>query len=149
MKAGWLGLALAVVRDLRQARRPATAEEIAAFETDVLAGFVLARSAAGLSDDTIRGDVGHLDQVRTWFGRPLWGMEPADADAYFGKVLRDAAKGTRLGRAQALRTAPRLGSCHDPVGEFMRPGCRRVVRVGWCGCDRVFGLTSARRAESG
>ncbi|OJF12350.1 site-specific recombinase XerD [Couchioplanes caeruleus] len=97
-------MALAVVRDLRQARRPATADEIAAFETDVLAGFVLARSAAGLSDDTIRGDVGHLDQVRTWFGRPLWEMEPADADAYFGKVLRDAAKGTRLGRAQALRT---------------------------------------------
>jgi hypothetical protein len=31
-------------------------------------------------------------------------MEPADADAYFGKVLRDAAKGTRLGRSQALRT---------------------------------------------
>jgi hypothetical protein len=56
---------------LRQARRPATAEEIEAFETDVLAGFVLARSAAGLSDDTIRGDVSHLDQVRTWFGRPL------------------------------------------------------------------------------
>ena len=97
-------MALAVVRDLRQTRRPATAEEIEAFETDVLAGFVLARSAAGLSDDTIRGDVGHLDQVRTWFGRPLWEMEPADADAYFGKVLRDSAKGTRLGRAQALRT---------------------------------------------
>lgn len=31
-------------------------------------------------------------------------MEPADADAYFGTVLRDAAKGTRLGRSQALRT---------------------------------------------
>jgi integrase/recombinase XerD len=31
-------------------------------------------------------------------------MEPADADAYFGRVLRDAAKGTRLARSQALRT---------------------------------------------
>ena len=37
-------------------------------------------------------------------GRPLWEMEPADADAYFGAVLRAAAKGTRLGRSQALRT---------------------------------------------
>jgi hypothetical protein len=47
-------------------------------------------------------DVTHLEQVRSWFGRPLWDMEPADA--YFGKVLRGAAKGTRLGRSQALRT---------------------------------------------
>jgi integrase len=31
-------------------------------------------------------------------------MEPPDADAYFGKVLRDTAKGTRLSRAQALKT---------------------------------------------
>ena len=53
---------------------------------------------------TIRSDVSHLEQVRAWFGRPLWDMEPADADAYFGKVLRGAAKGTRLGRSQALRT---------------------------------------------
>ena len=60
-----------------------------AFETDVLAGFVLARAAAGLSDNTIRSDVLHLEQLRAWFGGPLWDMEPADADAYFGRVLRD------------------------------------------------------------
>lgn len=77
---------------------------MAAFETDVLAGFVLARSAAGLSDGTIASDVMHLEQVRVWFGRPLWEMQPADADAYFGKVLRNAAKGTRLSRAQAVKT---------------------------------------------
>jgi hypothetical protein len=45
MKAGvWVGLA--VVRDLRERRAPASPEEIAAFETDVLAGFVLARASA-------------------------------------------------------------------------------------------------------
>jgi len=97
-------LALAVVRDLRDARRPAGPEELAEFETDVLAGFVLARSAAGLADGTISSDVMHLEQTRAWLGRPLWDMEPADADAYFGRVLRDAAKGTRLARAQALKT---------------------------------------------
>jgi hypothetical protein len=79
-------LSLAVVRDLREARGPAGPDEIAAFETDVLAGFVLARAAAGLADATIRSDVGHLEQLRAWFGRPLWDMEPADADAYFGTV---------------------------------------------------------------
>jgi site-specific recombinase XerD len=97
-------LSLAVVRDLRDVRLPATAAQIADFETDVLAGFVLARSSAGLSDSTIRGDVGHLEQCRIWFGRPLWEMQPGDADVYFGRVMRDAAKATRLARAQTLKT---------------------------------------------
>ncbi|MEV5681427.1 site-specific integrase [Streptomyces sp. NPDC052179] len=96
--------ALAVVRDLRDVRAPVSAEELEQFETDALAGFVLARASAGLTDGTIRGDVGHLEQVRTWFGRPLWDMEPGDADAYFGKVLRNSPSGTRLARSQALTT---------------------------------------------
>ncbi|GAA2512974.1 hypothetical protein ACOZGD_33180 [Streptomyces murinus] len=96
--------ALAVVRDLREFRDPVSAEELERFETDVLAGFVLARASAGLTDGTIRGDVGHLEQVRTWFGRPLWDMEQADADAYFGRVLRGSPSGTCLARSQALST---------------------------------------------
>ncbi len=60
------GLSLAVVRDLREARVPAGPDELAAFETDVLAGFVLARAAAGLADATIRSDVPHLEQLRAW-----------------------------------------------------------------------------------
>jgi integrase/recombinase XerD len=40
-------LTLAVVRDLRDARAVAGLDELEAFETDVLAGFVLARAAAG------------------------------------------------------------------------------------------------------
>ena len=98
------GLSLAAVRDLRVARAPVTAEDLAALQTDVLAGFVLARAAAGLSDGTIASDVLHLEQVRAWLGRPLRTMQPADADAYFGQVLRGAARGTRLARAQALKT---------------------------------------------
>jgi site-specific recombinase XerD len=95
-------LGLALVRDLRELREPSSAEEIEAFETDVLAGFVLARASAGLVDSTIRNDVNHLELVRDWFGRPLWEMQPADADAYFGKVLRDAKPSTRAGRAAAV-----------------------------------------------
>jgi hypothetical protein len=97
-------VALAVVHDLREARAPAGPDELAAFETDVLAGLVLARAAAGLADSTIAGEVIHLEQVRAWLGRPLWAMQPADADDYFGQVLRGAARGTRLARAQALKT---------------------------------------------
>ncbi|MEW1819098.1 tyrosine-type recombinase/integrase, partial [Streptomyces diastaticus] len=97
-------MALAAVSDLREFHGPVSTEELERFETDVLSGFVLARASAGLADGTIRGDVGHLDQMRAWFGRPLWEMEPTDADGYFGKVLRGSPSGTRLARAQALTT---------------------------------------------
>jgi len=136
-------LSLAVVRDLRVARPPATPEDLEALETDVLAGFVLARAAAGLSDGTIASDVVHLEQVRAWFGRPLWEMDPPDADAYFGKVLRDAAKGTRLSRAQAVKTyflflelrhkveihqlTGRIVEC--PIDEMNRPRGRQEARL--------------------
>ena len=88
-------MTLALVRDMRELREPSSAEEIESFETDVLAGFVLARASAGLADSTIRNDTGHLDLIRDWFGRPLWEMQPKDADAYFGRVLRDARPSTR------------------------------------------------------
>ena len=95
-------MALAAVRDLRELRAPATEDEIADFETDLLSGFVMARASAGLVDSTIRNDVGHLELIRVWFDRPLWEMQPCDADTYFGKVLRDATPSTRTGRAAAL-----------------------------------------------
>ena len=91
------------MRDLREARAAAGPDELAAFETDVLAGFVLARAAAGLADATIVSDVVASGTDAGLVRRPLWEMEPADADAYFGKVLRNAAKGTRQARSQALR----------------------------------------------
>ncbi|MFE4328008.1 hypothetical protein ACFRQM_00790 [Streptomyces sp. NPDC056831] len=95
VKARRLGLAPAAVRVLREFRDPVSAEELEQCETDVLAGFVLARASAGLADGTIRGDVGHLDQMRSWFGRSLWDMEPTDADGYVGKVRTGSARWPR------------------------------------------------------
>lgn len=136
---------LAVVRDLREMRTAAGPAEVEEFDTDVFAGFVLARSAAGLSDSTIRSDVSHLEQVRAWLGRPLWEMEPADADTYFGTVLRAAPVNTRAGRAQALKTyfqfvelrhkveihnlTGRVPEC--PIDEINRPrgGGRAALRI--------------------
>ena len=57
-------MALAVVHDLREARALAGPDELAALETDTLAGLVLARAAAGLADSAIAGEVIHLEQVR-------------------------------------------------------------------------------------
>jgi hypothetical protein len=107
---------------MRELRVPAGAEELADFETDVLAGFVLARASAGLADTTIRNDAGHLELIRDWFGRPLWEMQPADADAYFGKVLRDAKPSTRTGRAAALTVRNLTGRVVEcPLDEMNRP----------------------------
>jgi hypothetical protein len=53
-------------------------------------------------------EVQHDRAVRAWSWPGLGWIsghrEPADVDVYFGKVLRTAAKGTRLARAQALKT---------------------------------------------
>jgi integrase/recombinase XerD len=136
-------LVLAAVTDLRERRAPTSAEDLEAFEVDVLAGFVLARSSAGMTDATIRGDVSNVEQVREWFGRPLWEMEPTDADAYFGRVLRTSPSGTRLSRAQSLRTyfeflemrhqaeihamTGRIVEC--PIDEMNRPRGRKDARL--------------------
>jgi integrase len=95
-------MALAVVPDLRPEFRLETVEEIAAFEQDLLAEFVLARASAGVLDDTIRGDVGAVMALREWFGRPLWEMEPQDLDRYFGRYRRDSAAGTTVRQAIAF-----------------------------------------------
>jgi hypothetical protein len=68
-----------LVKDLRDFRAPFGVGQIDQFETDVLAGFVLARAASGLVDSTIRDDTNNLELIRSWFGRPLWQMQPADA----------------------------------------------------------------------
>ncbi|MBC6457772.1 tyrosine-type recombinase/integrase [Actinomadura sp. HBU206391] len=92
----------AVVKALHERRAPASGEELAEFETDVLAEFVLARAAAGIADTTISNDVTDLEQIRAWFGRPLWEMEPSDADRYLGRELRKASPLTRQGKAGTL-----------------------------------------------
>lgn len=97
-------MALAVVKDICERRVLGSAQEVAEFETDAVAEFVLARMSAGLADSTIQHDLANLEQLRIWFGRPLWEMQPRDADAYFGKVLRSASNGTRLAKAQTLAT---------------------------------------------
>ncbi|WP_207620804.1 hypothetical protein [Streptosporangium minutum] len=61
-------MALGIVRDLREHRAPGSEEDLVAFEIDVLAGFVLDRPSAGLTDSTIRNDANHLELIRDWFG---------------------------------------------------------------------------------
>ena len=98
---GGPGLSLAVVRDLRDAHAPAGPDELAAFETDVLAGSswpgrrpgcLITRSARTCCTWSSCGD-GSAARCGTW--------SPRTPTSFLGRVLRDAAKGTRLARSQA------------------------------------------------
>ena len=136
-------MALAAVHDLREYRAPVSAQELEQFEVDAMAGFVLARSSAGVRDRTIRGEVGHLERVREWYGRALWEMQPSDADRYFGQALREASSATRIARSGALRVyfeflelrhkvelhamTGRVLEC--PVDEMNRPRGRKEARL--------------------
>lgn len=95
-------MSVAVVRDLRPQLRLETPEEAAAFEQDLLAEFVLARSSAGIADSTIRADIAAVVELREWFGRPLWEITAKDLDGYFGRHLREAMPGTRVRKASAF-----------------------------------------------
>jgi site-specific recombinase XerD len=135
-------LILAAVRDLREHREPATPEEMEEFEVDVLAGFVLARASSGVTDATIRNEVRHLEQIRTWFERALWEMEPADADEYFGRVLRASPSGTRLAKSQALRTYFEFMELRHQVEIHAMTG--RVVECPIDDMNRPRGTTDAK-----
>jgi site-specific recombinase XerD len=95
-------VSLAVVRDLRPQSRLSTVEDVAAFEQDLLAEFVMARASAGVTDGTIRTDVSIVVELREWFLRPLWQMQPQDLDRFFGRHQRELAAGTKTRKAAAI-----------------------------------------------
>ncbi len=115
-------MVLALVRDLRELQEPPGAEEIEAFETDVLAGFVLARASAGLVDSTIRNDTGHLDLIREWLGRPLREMQPGDLRVRV-QVLQDRAE-PPAGAHQLLPGAP--GEAEVQTAQVIQEGAQVV-----------------------
>lgn len=136
---------LAAVRDLRPQLRLETIEEIGAFEQDLLAEFVMARSSAGITDATIRWDVGAVAGLREWFGRPLWEMTPKDLDTFFGRDQKDRASGTKVRKAAAfavyfefleLRHKPAIHAAtgfavESPIDEVNRPrgGTQSRLRI--------------------
>lgn len=106
---------LASVADLRDARSAATAEELEDLETDLLAGFVLARASSGMADGTVRHGVMHLEQIRNWLGRRLWTMQPRDADRFFGDALKGAALTRSWSRQSPTDLSCRKRSCTSTV----------------------------------
>ncbi|MFF9690451.1 tyrosine-type recombinase/integrase [Streptomyces sp. NPDC014623] len=124
-------MALTVVREIRRPYDP-DVQAIEDFETDVLSGFVLARAASGIADGSIRREIGDLDLIRSWFGRPLWEMDPPDADRYFGQATRGLSVSTRYLRSFALATYFRF------IELRMKPQLYRLTgRVVECPLDEM------------
>jgi hypothetical protein len=101
VKAG-TGVALAVVRDLRAVRPVPDEVDLDAFEQDLIAGFVLARSAAGVTDKSIQAELRAVGEFRESMGRHLWTARPDDADRLLGQRCRGQAKATIAGKAFAI-----------------------------------------------
>jgi integrase/recombinase XerD len=161
-------MGLALVQPLRSRPLLATEAEIAGFEQDLLAEYVLARASAGVVDRTIQGEVDAVTEVRRWFARPLWEMQPQDLDRFFGGDQRALAAGTKVRKARAIavyfeflelrhRPAIHAATGHlvaSPVDELNRPrsGPGAYMRVPPPAADleRFFGrwrddLGSARK----
>ena len=127
-------MSLAVVRDRRAGLRLETAAEVAAFEEDLLAEFVLARSSAGVADATIRQDVATVCQLREWFGRPLWELRAADVDGISVRTcarLRRQRVTTRRTRSPSISSSFKVRykpAIHAATGFVV--GCRWMRSTG-------------------
>lgn len=132
-------MGLAVVKALRPEPLLTDPDAVAAFEQDLLSEYVMARSAAGVADRTIRGEADVVVELRDWFGRPLWEMQPSDLDRFFGVDQREMAGGTKVRKANAisiyfmfleLRHRPDIHASTgflvaNPVDEMNRPRAGR------------------------
>lgn len=136
-------MGLALVEALRPQPSLTDPDAIAAFEQDLLSEYVLARASAGVGDRTIAGEADVIVELRDWFGRPLWQMQPADLDRFFGVAQKAMAGGTRVRKANAisiyftfleLRHRPDIHAATghlvaNPVDEMNRPRSGRDMAV--------------------
>jgi integrase len=90
---------LAVVRDIRSPRSLDSVDDATAYQDNLLAEFVLARSAHGVADATVRGDVAAIEEFLAFVGVWAWEVEPVDADRFLAEGQRGRAVKTRLLKA--------------------------------------------------
>lgn len=95
---------LAVVRDIRSPRSLDSAGDAAAYQENLLAEFVLARSAHGVADATVRGDVAAIEEFLNFAGVWAWEVEPSDADRFLAEGQRGRSARTRRLKAGRIAT---------------------------------------------
>jgi hypothetical protein len=99
--------------------------DLDAYEQDLIAGFVLARSAAGVTDKSIQAEPRAVGEFRESMGRHLWTARPDDADRLLGQRCRGQAKATIAGKAFAI-------SVFSPATWPTAPGAGRSRPTGTC-----------------
>jgi len=124
-------MGLAAVRDMREARVPAGPEAAEALETDVLAGFVLARAAAGLSDRTISADVSNQNIWRQLAGQLGRICDPAALPGWLAATTRrECGKVRRAAPTpQPARSLPDTGHIPDEQTGMTERELRKPART--------------------
>jgi site-specific recombinase XerD len=126
---------LAVVHELRSPRSLDAPDAAAAFQEDLLAEFVLARSAHGAADATVRAELAAVTEFLDWAGCYAWEVQPGHGDRFLAEAQRDRAAKTRQMKAGRIATFYRFlevryqGEIHrltsrvvtSPIDEVNRP----------------------------
>lgn len=136
---------LAVVRDLRSPRSLDTPAAAAAYQEDLLAEYVLARAAHGVTDATVRADLAAVGEFLDWAGCPAWEATPRHGDRFLAVAQRDRAVKTRRIKAGRIAEFYRFleiryqGEIHaltglvvtNPIDAVNRPtnGGEQLVRI--------------------
>ena len=128
---------LAVVQDLHSPRSLECSEAAAAFQEDLLAEYVLARSAHGAADATVRAELATVSEFLDWAGCFAWEVEPGHGDRFLAVDQRDRAVKTRQIKAGRIAMFYRFlevryqGEIHrltgrvvsSPIDAVNRPTC--------------------------
>ena len=132
-------MALGVVRDLRSPRSLDAPGEAAAYQEHLMAEYVLARLAHGVTDGTIRGEITAVEQFLEHAGVFAWEAEPAHADRFLGQAQRHQAPEARRGKAGAIDLFFRFlearyrGEIHELTGRVVTSpidACNRPRHAG-------------------
>jgi site-specific recombinase XerD len=94
-----VAVTLSLVRDLRAIDPVVTLEQLDGFERGLVDGFVLARSASGVLDASIRQEVRAITEFRSSMGRHLWTARPDDVDRYLAVRCRGQSRSTLNAKA--------------------------------------------------
>ncbi|MGW1291196.1 hypothetical protein ACWD4N_48685, partial [Streptomyces sp. NPDC002586] len=130
-------MALATVRSLGSPRSLRTEQEYEDYEQELVDQYLLASVGAGVEDVTIAGDRAVLFELIRFVGRPVWTVQPDDADRFLvhQRKVRGLAKGTVHNKAGSIAQffdfliARYQGDVHaltghvlvQPIDEFNRP----------------------------
>src|SRR5579863_1070902 len=93
---------LAVLQSHSAERSWGSDADAAALQAQLLAEYVLARSARGVADRVVRGELAAVEEFLAFAGVWAWEIEPVHADRFLGKDQRALAPSTRRGKSQKI-----------------------------------------------